>query len=140
MINFQSESDSLPSEIDNGLISWIERVILSHNCKCGELNYFFCSDEYILQTNRDFLNHDYYTDIITFDNCIGNIITGDLVISLDTVKSNSVLLSIDYTSELHRVIIHGILHLIGFKDASDDDKRVMRQQEDAALKLLPTFL
>lgn len=140
MINFQCESEILPSCINNKLKSWIEEVITSHNYQCGELNYFFCSDKYILQTNRDFLNHDYYTDIITFDNSIGSFISGDLVISLDTVRSNSILFKIDNTLELYRVIIHGVLHLVGFKDSTDNEKDIMRQQEDAALKLLPTFL
>ncbi|MDR2844179.1 MAG: rRNA maturation RNase YbeY [Candidatus Symbiothrix sp.] len=113
---------------------WIKEVIAQYQKRVGEISYIFCSDEEILRINQQYLNHDYYTDIITFDYSDGKVISGDLFISLETVKSNSEQLKTDYFEELHRVIIHGILHLCGFKDKSPKDAKQMRKLENEALK------
>ena len=99
------------------------------------MGYLFCDDEKILEVNREYLQHDYYTDIITFDYSEGDVINGDLVISLDTVKSNAELLHKDYGEELHRVIIHGILHLCGINDKGPGEREIMEQAENKALKI-----
>ncbi|MCU4162427.1 rRNA maturation RNase YbeY [Carboxylicivirga caseinilyticus] len=139
MVHFQSENGYVPEVITDVVRLWIESVTKSHGFQLGEINYFFCTDEYILQTNRQYLNHDYYTDIITFDYSLNNVISGDLIISLDTVKSNADLLNISYNTELLRVVIHGILHLCGFKDKTKEEEVKMRELEDQALNLYTTF-
>lgn len=116
--------------------SWIERVILDHKAKPVEINYIFCSDEYLLKVNKEYLNHDYYTDIITFDNSeLEGEIESDIFISLDRVKENAENLKEPFLKELHRVIIHGILHLLGYKDKTKKDQEVMRKKEDEYLLL-----
>lgn len=115
--------------------AWIRRVAALYNKKVGEVGYLFCDDEHILQVNCEYLGHDYYTDIITFDYCEGNTISGDLVISLDTVRSNAELFHKDYDEELHRVIIHGILHLCGLNDKGPGEREQMEAAEDRALAL-----
>jgi len=115
---------------------WIKEVALSYNFKVGELCYIFCNDEKILETNRQYLQHDYYTDIITFDYVEADVLSGDMFISVDTVKSNSELFKTSYTDELHRVIIHGVLHLCGLKDKEPADEANMRKAEEKALKML----
>ena len=132
MIAFYSDEDVEEPR----LRSWIEEVARSYNRKVGELCYQFCGDERILQTNQDFLDHDYYTDIITFDESEGDRIAGDMLISLDTVRSNAEQIGTDYAEELHRVIIHGVLHLCGLNDKTDEDEERMRQAEESALSLL----
>ena len=115
--------------------TWIRRVTQSYGKLVGEVGYLFCDDAKILEVNREFLQHDYYTDIITFDYCEGNVINGDIVISLDTVRSNAELLSKDYDEELHRVIIHGILHLCGLNDKGPGEREQMEAAENQALAL-----
>jgi probable rRNA maturation factor len=105
----------------------------------GEITYIFCDDDKILEVNRQYLNHDYYTDIITFDYSDGDKISGDIFISLDTVKSNSQMYTTDYQEELFRVIIHGVLHLCGLSDSSEDEKKKMRDAENSALNILKTI-
>lgn len=117
------------------LVSWINKVVESENKILGELSYVFCSDEYLLDMNREHLNHDYYTDIITFDYCFENIVSGDLFISLDRVEENAKEFSITFQDELDRVCVHGVLHLCGYKDKSEADEILMRQKEDEKLKL-----
>ena len=107
-----------------------------HGKIVGEIAYIFCSDEYIIDVNRKFLNHDYYTDVITFDYSEGKKIAGDIFISLDTVRTNAEAFNQDYYNELERIIIHGILHLCGFKDKEPNDKEEMTREEDEAIKLL----
>ena len=137
MIAFYSDEDVEEPRLRKKLVrSWIEEVARSYDRKVGELCYQFCGDERILQTNQDFLDHDYYTDIITFDESEGDRIAGDMLISLDTVRSNAEQLGTDYAEELHRVIIHGVLHLCGLNDKTDEDEERMRQAEEAALSLL----
>ena len=137
MIAFYSDDDVEEPRLHKKLLrSWIEEVARGYRRKVGELCYQFCGDERILQTNQDFLDHDYYTDIITFDESEGDRIAGDMLISLDTVRSNAEQLGTDYAEELHRVIIHGVLHLCGLNDKTDEDEERMRQAEEAALSLL----
>lgn len=114
---------------------WIADVARSHGRILGDIAYIFCDDEKIIEVNRQFLQHDYYTDIITFDYSRGKLISGDMFISLDTVASNAEGLGVPYATELHRVIIHGILHLCGINDKGPGEREVMEQNEDAALKL-----
>lgn len=117
---------------------WIIRVAKDHDRIVGEITYIFCSDEVILRVNRQFLNHDYFTDIITFDTSRGRLIKGDMYISLDTVRTNAEQLGVRYDIELLRVIIHGILHLCGINDKGPGEREIMEMHEDASLKLLET--
>ena len=112
---------------------WIRAVAQDYGRRVGEIGYLFCSDEKILEVNNRYLGHDYYTDIITFDYSEGDVISGDIVISLDTVKSNAEKLQRDYDEELHRVIIHGILHLCGINDKGKGERQKMEAAENAAL-------
>lgn len=118
------------------LQKWIEEVASAHGRRVGHLDYIFCSDERILEVNRQFLQHDYYTDIITFDDCRGRMLNGDMFISLDTVASNAVLVGADYTQELNRVIIHGVLHLCGINDKGPGEREIMEAEENEALAML----
>ncbi len=115
--------------------AWIRRVAATYGRKIGEVGYLFCDDEKILEVNREYLQHDYYTDIITFDYNEGKQINGDLVISLDTVKSNAQLFNKPYEEELYRVIIHGILHLCGINDKGPGEREIMEAAENAALAI-----
>ena len=114
---------------------WIHLTIEKYHKKAGAISYIFCSDEEILKINKQYLNHDYYTDIITFDYSENGVVSGDLFISLDTVKSNSEKFGTIYEEELHRVMIHGVLHLCGFKDKTSADEKIMRKKEDEALEI-----
>lgn len=134
---FETEGVEIPSILnEQKIIEWIDKVATSHNKEVGDLTYIFCSDEKILEINNQYLQHDYYTDIITFDYSEDNIISGDIFISLDTVKSNSEQFKTEYKEELHRVIIHGILHLSGFSDHTEEEEKQMRNLENQALKLI----
>lgn len=115
---------------------WIIRVAKSHGRIVGDITYIFCDDDEILKVNREFLQHDYYTDIITFDYTRGKLISGDIFISLDTVRSNAELVGTDYAVELNRVIIHGILHLCGINDKGPGEREIMERNENEALALL----
>lgn len=117
---------------------WLKEIAISQGKKIGELNYVFCSDEYLYSINLEYLNHKTYTDIITFDNSEKEkIIEGDIFISIDRIRENSSKLSIDFESELKRVISHGILHLLGYKDKKEEDKLLMRAMEDQSIALFP---
>lgn len=118
------------------LEQWIVQVAQAHNRSVHSLNYIFCDDEEILRVNRQFLNHDYYTDVITFDNCLGSLLRGDMYISLDTVRSNAEGLGVEYDRELLRVIIHGVLHLCGINDKGPGEREIMEKHENDALNLL----
>lgn len=118
------------------LTEWVEQVAQAHGKNVGRLTYVFCDDAYILKTNRDFLGHDYYTDIITFDYSTSRRIAGDMVISLDTVRSNAKQCGVQYDDELCRVVIHGVLHLCGINDKEPGEREIMEQHEDSALSLL----
>lgn len=115
---------------------WISRVAVSHNRIIGPLVYIFCGDEKILEVNVRFLNHDYYTDIITFDYSRGRMISGDMFISLDTVASNAEMVGATYNRELLRVIIHGVLHLCGINDKGPGEREIMERYENEALAML----
>lgn len=117
------------------ITAWVKQVADTYNKKVGDIAYIFCNDETILDVNRQYLQHDYYTDIITFDYCEGNRISGDLFISLDTVLTNASLVGATYEQELHRVIIHGILHLCGIDDKGPGEREIMEAAEDKALAL-----
>jgi rRNA maturation RNase YbeY len=118
------------------LRNWIKAVAERHERKVGEVSYIFCNDDKILEVNRQYLQHDYYTDIITFDYTEGSRIGGDLFISLDTVRTNAEQFEQAYETELHRVIIHGILHLCGIDDKAPGAREVMEAHENDALRLL----
>ena len=136
MITFQTENIEMPAIDQAKVRDWVRNVAASYQKKVGEIAYFFCDDEKILEVNRQYLQHDYYTDIITFDYCEGNKLSGDLFISLDTVRSNSELFGTDYNTELHRVIIHGVLHLCGINDKGPGEREIMEAAENKALALL----
>jgi len=118
---------------------WIKDVIISEsgkeNFRAGDINIIFCSDDYLLDLNKKFLSHDFYTDIITFDNCADKIISGDLFISIDRVRDNSKTYSSSFDEELHRVIVHGVLHLLGYKDKTKAQSKIMREKESFYLNL-----
>ena len=116
--------------------AWIKKVAASHGKKVGDIAYIFCNDERILEVNREYLQHDYYTEIITFDYTEEDVISGDLFISLDTVLSNSEQLGVQYEQELYRVIIHGILHLCGLNDKGEGEREIMEREENTALAML----
>lgn len=133
MIRFETDDCIMPSINQVQVAGWITGVAASHGKKAGEINYIFCSDSKILEHNKQFLEHDFYTDIITFDYSEDNKISGDIFIGIETVASNAVLLGLNAELELLRVIIHGVLHLCGFKDKTPQDECIMHQQEDIAL-------
>ncbi|MDE5791509.1 MAG: rRNA maturation RNase YbeY [Muribaculaceae bacterium] len=144
MIEFFAENVAMPQLDFKKIEKWIEEVSARHNYLVGNLTYCFCDDPYILDTNRKFLNHDYYTDIITFDYTrifdgeedFKGRISGDMVISLDTVRTNAESLGDGYTKELLRVIIHGVLHLCGINDKGPGEREIMEAEENKALLLL----
>lgn len=137
MISYFTENCGKPAICTKRCSAWIRDIASKHGKTIGEIAYVFCDDAKILEVNRQYLGHDYYTDIITFDYCEDDKLSGDILISLDTVKSNSVTYGTDYYDELTRVVIHGILHLCGYKDKSDDESKAMRALEDAAIAALP---
>ncbi|MBQ4351990.1 MAG: rRNA maturation RNase YbeY [Prevotella sp.] len=136
MITYNSEGVQLPKIRKRDTTAWIRRVAATYGKKVGEVGYMFVDDEKILEVNREYLGHDYYTDIITFDYCEGNTLNGDLVISLDTIKTNAEKFHKEYNEELHRVIIHGILHLCGINDKGPGEREIMEAAENKALALL----
>ncbi len=129
----------LPSLDYQQLEQWIARVASALSRQVHSLNYIFCSDDKILSVNREFLQHDYYTDVITFDNCMGMMLRGGIFISLDTVRSNAVLVGTDYDTELCRVIIHGVLHLCGINDKGPGEREIMERHENDALAVLASM-
>jgi rRNA maturation RNase YbeY len=135
-ISYQTDGVKMPVIKKRETTSWIKAVANMHEKKIGEIAYIFCSDEKILEVNREYLQHDYYTDIITFDYCEDNVLSGDIFISLDTVKSNSEQFKTTYDEELHRTIIHGILHLCGINDKGEGEREIMEAAENKALALL----
>ena len=133
MITYSNEGVSMPKIKRRAITAWIKAVAASYNRKVGEVGYLFCNDEKILEVNQQYLGHDYYTDIITFDYDEGDVINGDIVISLDTVRSNTAQQGTEYMDELHRVIIHGILHLCGINDKAPGEREIMEAAENKAL-------
>lgn len=132
MIQFFYEN--LPESVDADYKQWLEDLILSEGKKLGEINYIFCDDEYLLKINQDYLQHDYYTDIITFDYVKGKTISAEIFVSLQRISDNASTLSRDYEDELRRVLAHGILHLIGYKDKTEEEEKEMRRMEDVYLE------
>ena len=140
-IVYYIENVKLPKQFKKRLVTqWIHKIVTDNGKSIGNIAYLFCNDEKILEINKQFLQHDYYTDIITFDYTEDGKVSGDIFISLETVKTNSEKFKTEYEEELLRVIIHGILHLCGFKDKSPKDKKIMRAKENEALQLLKHFL
>ena len=135
MISYQTEGVRMPDIKRRETTAWIKAVAAMYDRKIGDIGYLFCDDEKILEVNREYLAHDYFTDIITFDYCEGTTLNGDLVISLDTVRSNAELFHKTYDEELHRVIIHGILHLCGLHDKAPGEREQMEAAENRALAL-----
>ena len=133
-INYEDVDDLSLNDID--LTNWISKVCVDENYNLGDISLIFCSDEYLLDMNRTHLDHDYYTDIITFDYTDNQIVSGDLFISIDRVRDNATDFNVSFEHELHRVIIHGVLHLCGYKDKSDDEEKLMRTKENNALSLI----
>ena len=136
MIQFYAEEIALPAIQQEQIRTWVKAVATSYGKKTGDISYIFCSDEKILEVNRQYLQHDYYTDIITFDYTSGSKIAGDLFISLDTVRTNAEQFAASYEEELHRTIIHGILHLCGINDKGPGEREIMEAAENRALDLL----
>ncbi len=138
-VAFDVENVEMPELDQSKIEKWIERICMGYGKELGEIQYIFCDDPKILEVNLEYLQHDYFTDIITFDYCDEDVVSGDLFISLDTVKTNAVQFSQNYIDELLRVIIHGILHLCGLKDKSDEDAKNMREAEESALSIYNTL-
>ena len=135
MITYNTDGVKMPSIKKRENTAWVKAVAASYGKRVGEIAYIFVDDEKILEVNRQYLGHDYYTDIITFDYCEGDVISGDLFISLDTVRTNAEQVGAPYEEELHRVIIHGILHLCGINDKGPGEREIMEAAEDKALAL-----
>ena len=136
-IKFQSENVTFPGTIKKReTANWIKTIAADYGKKVGELSYLFCDDQKILEMKRHYLQHDFFTDIITFDYSEGNSIAGDIIISLETVRSNSQKYQTPFEEELRRVIIHGVLHLCGLRDKNRKEQKEMREAEDKALFLL----
>jgi rRNA maturation RNase YbeY len=135
-ILYQAEEVKLPPMKRRKITNWIKTVADSYRKKTGDIAFIFCSDEKILEVNNQYLQHDYYTDIITFDYSEGDVISGDIFISTDTVKSNADQFGNDYNTELNRIIIHGILHLCGINDKAPGEREHMTECENKALSLL----
>ena len=136
MISYNTVNVKMPAIRRRDTSAWVKAVAASYGKKVGEIAYIFVDDEEILRVNREYLQHDYYTDIITFDYTEGDTISGDLFISLDTVRTNAEQYGKPYEEELHRVIIHGILHLCGINDKGPGEREQMEAAEDKALALL----
>lgn len=135
MVTYNTDGVKMPSIKKRENTAWVKAVAASYGKRVGEIAYIFVDDEKILEVNRQYLGHDYYTDIITFDYCEGDVISGDLFISLDTVRTNAEQVGTTYEEELHRVIIHGILHLCGINDKGPGEREIMEAAEDKALAL-----
>lgn len=134
-ITYQTEGVKMPAINKQETTQWVKTVAAHYGKRVGEIAYIFCSDEKILEVNRQYLQHDYYTDIITFDYCEGNRLGGDLFISLETVQSNAEQFKTPYQEELNRTIIHGILHLCGINDKAPGERETMEAAENQALAM-----
>jgi rRNA maturation RNase YbeY len=136
-IHYFSEEVDFSLKSKTSITQWINDTIISEGFQLGEINYIFCSDNYLLNINQEYLDHDTYTDIITFDNSSEQgVIESDIYISVERVRENATELQLPFETELQRVMIHGVLHLLGWGDKSPDDKMRMREKEDACLSLL----
>lgn len=135
-ISFLTEDISFDFNHKENISKWIQNVISEEGKETGEITYIFCSDDYLHKINLEHLKHDSFTDVITFNYCNENIVNTDIFISIDRVKENAISFNTSFQNELNRVIIHGILHLIGYDDKNDSDKEVIRSKEDFYLSLL----
>jgi len=136
MITFNTQGISMPDIVETEVSAWVKSTATIYNKVVGDINYIFVDDETMLDINRRFIGHDYYTDHIGFDYSKDNSLSGDIYISLDTVRSNAELYHVKPEEELRRIIIHGLLHLCGFRDKTDEERELMKQAEDKALKAL----
>ena len=134
IINFYSEND-FELEDSSDYEDWIKMVISSEEKKTGEISFIFCDDEYLLEMNQKYLDHDTYTDIISFDASVGNILNGDIFISTERVAENAQSYDVEFPEELKRVIIHGILHLCGYRDKTEEEEQKMRAKEEEKMKM-----
>ncbi|HAQ19126.1 MAG TPA: rRNA maturation RNase YbeY [Prolixibacteraceae bacterium] len=135
-VKFFSEDAPVPKLKKRILIRWIKNVIVSEGKSVGDISFIFCSDGYLLEMNKKYLDHDYYTDIITFGYVKDNLVQGDIFISVDRVKENAGTYNTSFENEIHRILIHGVLHLLGYMDKSKKDKNIMTTKEDIYLKIL----
>ena len=135
MVRFVVENTVMPALDEPRVEHWLRRVAASYGFALGDITYIFCNDERILEVNRQFLGHDYYTDVITFDYSTPTRVSGDIYISLDTVRSNAETEGVDWLTELHRILVHGVLHLTGQGDKTPESKAVMTEKENKALEL-----
>lgn len=134
MINYDSQNDFILTSQDQ-ISLWIKEVVTKENLELGELSYVFCSDDFLYDMNVAYLDHDTLTDIITFDYRVGDVLSGEIYVSVDRIKENAKEFSVPFNEELHRVIIHGVLHICGYKDFSEEEEKQMREKEDWALSL-----
>lgn len=134
IINFYSENEFQLGDAPR-YETWVKEVITSENKKSGEISFIFCDDDYLHEINKKYLNHDTYTDIISFDNSVGRILNGDIFISISRVEENSETYGVTFEEELKRVIIHGVLHLCGYKDKSPEEEKEMRVKEEEKMKM-----
>lgn len=130
MVSYFTEDITFPFKLKRLTSKWLKFVAHSEARRLGDISIIFCSDQYILDVNRKYLNHDYYTDIITFDYCEGDLLSGDLFISIDSVRENAAFYGTAFENELNRVIVHGVLHLIGYDDHTEEEITQMRSKED----------
>lgn len=135
-ISFFYEETNFTLPHSNKIKAWLKTIVVEEKFELGALNYIFCSDEYLLSLNVQYLNHDTYTDIITFDYTQDRKLEGDIYISVDRVSENAMNLSVNFDEEINRVMAHGLLHMMGFKDKSNSEKKQMRSKEDSCLSLL----
>ena len=134
MISFNYELE-FTLENETVIADWLSKVIISENKKEGDINYIFCDDDYLLEINQQYLDHDTLTDIISFDYSVGNELHGDIFISIDRVRENALEFNVSFEDELNRVMVHGVLHYCGFKDKTEEDEKVMRIKEDEKIKM-----
>lgn len=138
MINYFFENIDTRN-IHPDITAWLENLIITEDKKPGDISYIFCDDDYLLKVNQDYLDHDYYTDVITFDYVKGKTISGDIFVSLPRILENADLLAQDFEREFRRVLAHGVLHLCGYKDKSESDAREMREKEEFYLAKFSDF-
>ena len=134
LINFYCEND-FSLEREEVHAEWLRRIIQSENRKLGEISYIFCEDNYLLKINKEYLNHDTYTDIISFDNSVGRILNGDIFISTERVAENAKDFEVSFDEELRRVMAHGILHFCGMSDKTEEEEKEMRRKEEEKMKM-----
>lgn len=134
-VSFHSEQINFSISVESAVANWLRDVCVSEGKILAEVTYIFCSDDYLLEMNRQYLNHDYYTDVITFDYCEADDVAGDVFISVDRVSENAKNVGVSMSEELHRVMVHGLLHLLGYHDKEDSDKQQMKAKEDFYLSL-----